>query len=355
MRRRDCLRVLAALGLAVLAAPSSAAGGQRLWAAWDDADGRHQVGLLAVEGLAPVPLAVQEIPTRAHALVDAGDGSVYVVARRPGEWLLHWAPGSGCSNWFWQDGDRRFTGHALLAGGRLLTVESEQEDGRGLILLRQPDSLQELAVWSTHGQDPHELLLDGDSLLVANGGVPTAPETGRLKLDLARMDSSLLRLDLSTGRRLGQWRLGDARLSIRHLARHQSGMVGIALQAEHEAVGQRQAAPTFALFDGQTLELPSGQSPLAGYGGSIAALAGPDAAFALGCPRSGLVLLLDLQGRECGRLSLPEACALAWGAGGRLLAGGREMAWLGAGPGGEGRKVQAPGLRFDNHWAPATG
>ncbi|ANY60835.1 hypothetical protein MA05_00350 [Comamonas aquatica] len=68
--------------------------------------------------------------------------------------------------------------------------------------------------------DPHQLLLDRDgSLVVANGGIPTQPETGRRKLRLDHMDSSIVRLrPQDRGALAGQWQLPDPRLSLRHLA-----------------------------------------------------------------------------------------------------------------------------------------
>ena len=92
-----------------------------------------------------------------------------------------------------------------------------------MVGVRHARTLEKLAEWPTHGIDAHELIWDlhspgGPTLLVANGGVPTAPETGRSKRDLHRMDSSLVRLDATTGRLMGQWRLQDPRLSLRHLA-----------------------------------------------------------------------------------------------------------------------------------------
>lgn len=354
MLRRDCLKILAGLGLAACLSSARAGERLRLWAAWDSPEGRHYVGLLDLGGTRVTALAELETPTRAHGLVDGDDGSVYVLARRPGEWMLHWAPRQGAAQWFWQDGDRRFSGHALRVADRLFTVESEQEDGRGMVVARRPDTQAELAAWPTHGTDPHELLWHQGALLVANGGVPTAPETGRQKLDMSRMDSSLVRLEPVSGKRLGQWRLADPRLSIRHLALHRSGTVGIALQAEHDEAAEKAAAPTFALFDGEKLHLPPRQSSQAGYGGSIVALEGGDAAFALGCPRTGRVVVLDQRGSQLRAPELAEACALAAGPGGELLAGGREQALqLPSGGAGAGL-LAAPAYRFDNHWALAS-
>src|SRR5690606_17233195 len=108
------------------------------------------------------------------------------------------------------------------------------ETGAGFIGVRDARSLEVFARWETGGSDPHELALADGGLWVANGGIETRPETGRMKHHLERMDSSLVRLDAATGRLTGQWRLDDRRLGLRHLALAGDGTIGIALQAEHE-------------------------------------------------------------------------------------------------------------------------
>ncbi|MFT3954515.1 MAG: DUF1513 domain-containing protein [Piscinibacter sp.] len=196
-RRRDWLVQAAALLLAVPAARAATGrSAPRLAAAWDDAQGRHHAGWL--EARDDAALRVQrsiELPTRAHGLWLEADGSLLVVARRPGEWLLRWR-GGGEPQWQWSEPERRLCGHAIVAHGALYTTESDTDSGAGRVVRRDPRSLQPLDDWPSHGIDAHQLLVDADgTLLVANGGVPTQPERGRVKLDRAAMDPSLVRLD----------------------------------------------------------------------------------------------------------------------------------------------------------------
>jgi hypothetical protein len=352
--RRQLLVGGAALAVAGLAraedgaAPAEPA---HLAAAWDDAAGRHHVGLLAVGPGAPAIVASIEVPTRAHGLACLGDGTVLAAARRPGDWLLRWAPGGATrARWVWAEADRRFNGHVLAdpRGRAIYTTETDLDSGGGRLVRRDAATLAEEAVWPTQGLDPHDMewLPDG-RLLLANGGIPTLAETGRSKRALDRMDSSLLRIDPATGAVDGQWRLADPRLSIRHLARRGDGLVGVALQAEHDDPDARAAAPLFALFDaaaGRLETVPAVRSP-SGYAGDVAAL---PAGWLLSCPREHRVQCLSARGEPGSPLPLAAACALVSDA-------RAQGAWaLGAGAvrrtaAHDPLPVLPPGSQFDNH------
>lgn len=343
MRRREGLVGSVALLLAVPAA--QAARTARLAAAWDDAAGRHHAGWLQAGERGLHVLQSIELPTRAHGLWLEPDGSLLIVARRPGDWLLRWRPGAA-PQWQWSEPERRFCGHVIAAGGALFTTEADLDSGAGRVVRRDPRSLQALGDWPSQGIDPHQLLAEADGhLLVANGGVPTRPESGRVKLALERMDASLVRLDARSGSLLGQWRLPDARLSIRHLARHADGVLGVALQAEHEDAAARASAPLLALFDGAGLRVAEQPDPLAGYAGDIAATRD---GFVLAATRAGGLASWNADGRWRGFVPLPDACALATDDSGVLWAGGRGQALRVASGGTTQALAAAP--RLDNHW-----
>jgi hypothetical protein len=354
--RRHCLALLAAFAApawAVARAPAGAgAGGTVLAAAWD-AGSAHRIGLLVPSAGRLNVAAATDVPTRAHGLCWERGGSVLAVARRPGDWLLRWHPQRESFQRVWNEPDRSFNGHVLMSpdGRTLYTTETDLETGAGLIGVRDADSLERRAEWPSHGLDPHELLFDSQGrLVIANGGIPTQAETGRAKRDLERMDSSLVRLDAANGRLLGQWRLDDPRLSLRHLARH-GAHLAVALQAEHEDVQQRAAAPVLARFDGEALHLLEAARPLAGYGGSVAAWGG---GFAVGCPRANGVAVWRPDGRWAGFTALPAGCAVA-AAASKLWAGGEQEA-VALQAEQPGRMLGLPAVRLDNHWvvAPAS-
>jgi uncharacterized protein len=352
MQRRRFLADTVLLAVATASLPGLACAASarrpRFVAAWDDAAGDHHLGLLAWHGLALQVLASIALPTRAHGLLREPGGSVLAAARRPGEWLLRWSPAHGTADWFWSPPEHRHTGHLLrhADGQRLFSAETDTDSGAGLIAVRDARSLAVLDLWPTHGIDPHQFLFDADgSLVVANGGVPTLAETGRTKQGLERMDASLVRLDSRSGALRGQWRLDDARLSIRHLARHADGTFGIALQAEHDDAAAKAGAPLLALFDGQALRSAELPQALAGYGGDIAATA---AGFAVSAPRAGGVARWGADGRWMGFTPLAEGCALAT-LDGTLWAGGRGEA-LACADAADTRRVDLAALRLDNHW-----
>ena len=154
---------------------------------------------------------------------------------------------------------RTLDGHlcASSRGEWLYTTETDPMSGQGWVAVREWRSLRKVAQWRTHGVEPHQLLLDeSGALMVANGGIFRAQ--GDKKRDLHLMDSSLVRLDPVTGERLGQWRLKDSRLGMRHLAwSHPQGepgtprqgkhLLGIALQNEHDDLMQRRSSPVLAV------------------------------------------------------------------------------------------------------------
>ncbi|MCA0177967.1 MAG: DUF1513 domain-containing protein [Proteobacteria bacterium] len=320
---------LALLGAPLLAYAQSER--NRLAAAWDDTEGRHHVGWLTADGSGWRVQRALAVPTRAHGLTLDGDALV-VAARRPGQWLLRW-PASGEPTWAWAEPDRRFNGHVLARGRWLYSVEADEASGHSLLVRRDARTLAGDAEWPTGGIDAHELIDLGDgSLLLALGGVPSQPETGRLKRTDQHMASSLVRLAWADGQPQGQWTLPDANLSLRHLARHAGGTVGIALQSEAFDAAARAAAPLLALWTPAAgLRLAAQPQPLAGYGGSVVATAD---GFAVSAPRAGGVGQWRADGQWQGLQPAAEACALALVAG-RLVVGAQDT---------------LAGLRLDNHW-----
>ncbi|CAN7281318.1 DUF1513 domain-containing protein [Acidovorax sp. LjRoot74] len=374
LHRRQALAALAGLGACVIAPRAAFANtGDRvhLAAAWEH-QGSFHIGVLSTQDGAGQALqihAVLEVPTRAHGLCVLPDGSVIATARRPGDWLVRWHPDRRAKpQWLWQEGERSFNGHVLASadGQRLYTTETDAETGASWIVVRDTRTLAAIAAWPTHGIDAHELIWDlrtphggVPTLIVANGGVPTAPETGRVKRDLGAMDPSLVRLDARTGHLLGQWRLQDPRLSLRHLAWSPDGTtLGIALQAEHDNPAVKNAAPVLALFDGTTLRGVAAPEPVAqslrGYGGSMAAT---PTGWAVSCPRAHGIATFSLHGDWQGLVPLPEVCPLAVRSG-ALWAGGLASSLQNAqaaAPLAHPHGTRLQGARLDNHWVVLQG
>ncbi len=395
--RRLCLQRLGQGALAVWL-PAGAWSAPRpstlavLAACWDDPKGLHQAGWLRVVSSAGrAAIQVQHataLPTRGHGLAPLPDGRLLVVARRPGDWLVHLSP-TQHPHWVWMEAGRQFSGHVLAGpdGRTVFTTEIDTDTGQGLLGVRDARSLEKRAEFPTHGMDPHAVSampahgLGGAGqggahplagmLFVANGGIDTAAETGRTKRHLHRMDSSVVCLHPATGELLGQWRLPDPRLSLRHLAWAHTPeglpLLGIALQAEHDDGAARAAAPVLAVLDWQhnphgELRLATGQPALAGYGGDVAVVGhgfpahdAPPVApfeapyFLVSATRGHALVRYALDGRYLGHTTWADAGALSKGqvvwAGGRM--GGLRPGPVAAVP------DTAAGFehgRLDNHW-----
>jgi hypothetical protein len=286
MKRRNFLQTLVAAGtLAVLprhAVSATAARRAALGAAWrgPQPSDPYFAGVLEADWEArrlSIRYAVP-LPTRPHGLIAEPDGGLTILAVRPGAWILRCDGAGKVSRQVRLDeeGETRLGGHAVVSadGERLFVSGIDFRTGQGRVGVRDRTSLKKLDEWATHGRDPHQLLLDGQgNLVVANGGVPRT--LADQKYDLERMDSSLVRLDAGSGRLLGQWRLDDARLSMRHLAWNREpvepgALLGIAMQAEHATAAARAAAPILAVFDGERLTIPTRAGDGIGYSGDIA-------------------------------------------------------------------------------------
>lgn len=356
-------RWLQALALATLlparraAVAMPAAAPLRMALGWDEPgaspnDERvHCIGIWSLAAGRAEVAARQVVPTRAHGIARLPSGELLAVARRPGLWLRRWAADGRLLHEAWAEPGRQFNGHVIAgADGRVVySAEQTHDDGAGCVALRDPHTLRLLDEWPTGGTDPHQLLCVDGTLYVANGGVPTRPETGRARQALSTMDSSLVALDARSGRHLGAWRLPDARLSLRHLAWHPGlALLGIALQAEHDDPAQRARAPLLALFDGRDLRAVALPAPRAeaggGYAGDIAATAD---GFVLSATRAGALMAWSARDGWATPRALDEAGALAAGPrGDALCALGAGLVWPGDGAPNQG---VPPGCKPDNH------
>jgi uncharacterized protein len=284
--------VLPRLSLAgsVAAASSDAIRIGATWRGLRD-DSTHCAGMLQFDAASGIRILwSQQLPGRAHGLVTGDDGSLLVMAVRPGYWMRRFAPDGGLQQSLDlpADGHRHFTGHAVASRDslHLLTGETDLRDDSGWISVRDCRSLRTVAQWPTHGIEPHDLKLDASgALVVANGGIRRAP--GDRKRELDRMASSITRLDTSSGALLGQWQLQDPRLSLRHMAWSHAvdgkPLLGIGIQAEHDSPARRGEAPVLATWDGASLSVPTFATAAAGYAGDICAA--PQGGFILSSNR----------------------------------------------------------------------
>jgi hypothetical protein len=138
-------------------------------------------------------LRAVELPARGHDIALRPGGSECVAfARRPGRVGVAVPMDKRPPVWFESKPDRHFFGHGVFsADGRLLyTTENDYDHGRGVIGVRDAtDGYKQVAELDGHGVGPHDLALlsDGRTLVIANSGILTHPDSYREELNLNTM------------------------------------------------------------------------------------------------------------------------------------------------------------------------
>ncbi|TRX76323.1 DUF1513 domain-containing protein [Pseudomonas mangiferae] len=195
---------------------------QRVLSARDDADGGHYAVGYRLDGSLAFSTRVAQ---RCHDIVEHPAQPVALfVARRPGtqSYLIDLRDGRLLQT-LDSPPARHFYGHGVFHrdGEWLYLTENDLSDpGRGVLGVYRFDGerLARHAELSTHGLGPHELawMPDGETLVVANGGIRTEAES-RVEMNLDAMEPSLV-LMRRDGTLISRETLPQAMNSIRHLA-----------------------------------------------------------------------------------------------------------------------------------------
>ncbi|RFC64522.1 DUF1513 domain-containing protein [Fulvimarina endophytica] len=301
------------------------------------------------------------LPDRGHDVAfDPVFSRAVAFARRPRTFAIVFDPSTGhVERSLASPQGRHFFGHGFFSpDGRLLyATENDMAAARGLVGVYDVErAFARIGEFDAHGMDTHEALLmpDGETIVLANGGIETHPDYGRQKLNLPTMDPSLVFLDRRTGDLLAQHRLPAAlhQLSVRHLAIDGASQVWFGCQYEGPAADLPQLVGFATPDAGMTLaDLPrEGLTGLSNYVGSVAA-SRDGARIALASPRGGRLLVLDARdGRLLQSRAMADGCGLAPASSGFLATSG-EGAILTPGRAsgfGEGAGTRAP-CHFDNH------
>lgn len=235
---------LVAAGIGAISAPFLAQRGIELLkaapevfvTARTDASGKHYISAIDEFGHSRFST---EVELRCHgAAPNPIDGMKAVVfARRPGNlaYEIDFAQGE-VRRRIVSPAGRHFYGHGSYSsdGKYLFCSENDIESNKGIVAIYDGVTLERLGEVSSFGVGPHEvrMLSDGKTLVIANGGIITRPDTGRAKLNLDTMQPSLVYLDTQSGHQIGEYRVADHQLSIRHLSVGADDRVGIAMQYE---------------------------------------------------------------------------------------------------------------------------
>ncbi|MEL7048401.1 MAG: DUF1513 domain-containing protein, partial [Pseudomonadota bacterium] len=213
----------------------------------------------------------------------------------------------------------------------------------------------------SHGIGPHDILLtpDGETLVVANGGIETHPDAGRAKLNVADMQPSLVFIDRLTGRVKARHQLprSNHKLSIRHLDIASDGTVWFGGQWEGSLdvapclIGHAGIEAPLTLIGGAVAEMGPA---LKGYIGSVA-MAQKENLLAVSAPRAGRILYIDTNRKDVvAETSLTDGCGVAPVHNGQFAATSGNGAFLINAPANKSHTTQHPSIAFDNHMISAT-
>lgn len=320
--RRRFLSMAVALGLSPAAARAALpADGGPLYLSARKRGGRDEAVLLDEAGHDRL---VVPMPARGHSFaIDSARNRAVVFGRQPGFFAVAFSLREGGEPQALPVPDERhFFGHgAFVDGGRLLvSTENDFEGGRGVLGIYDASpggAWRRVGEFDSGGIGPHEVVLmpDGKTLCVANGGILTHPDYGKLELNLDTMRPSLAYIDAASGQLLEKVELAPAlhRLSIRHLALAGDGCVWFGCQymgpdADRPAlVGRHLRGSPLELFEGPAETLRN----MRNYVGSVSV----DAAgsiIATSSPVGGQVIYWDAASGRClGTTQLADGCGVA--------------------------------------------
>lgn len=304
------------------------AGSPAYLAAAKAADGSFALAGLTAEGMQSFVLP---LPARGHAACGHPTlPQAVVFARRPGTYALviDCAAGQIAARLEAPEG-HHFYGHGVFSaeGDRLFTTENDIATNQGRIgVWAAQEGYRRIGDFASGGIGPHDILrLPGrDVLAVANGGIITALNDDRTKLNIDTMQPNLTYLSL-TGEVRETVTLAPEmhKNSIRHLAVRSDGLIGFAMQWEGPPI---QTPPLLGLHamggDVVLAAAPDDLQPkLANYIGSIA-FDQAGSTLGLTSPKGSVVALFTADGQYTQLLDRPDVCGIGAGRDGFMITDG---------------------------------
>ena len=301
-------------------------------------------------------IATIDLPERGHDITvsrEAGRGVIF--ARQPGTFAVVFDPAGRMPPVTLTSAEgRHFFGHGVFSpdGKLLYATESDFDAARGVIGVYETGAYRRIGEFPTYGTGPHEMLLmpDGHTFAVANGGIETHPDFGRVELNLETMDPSIAFIDRRDGRLIGQLRLGAGlhQLSIRHMAVDGGGRLWFGCQ-HRGAPDDNPQLVGFATMQGriELVTLPADVLVrLRNYVGSVA-VSTDGTTVAVSSPVGNSLVAVDIRNaRVSATKEMRDGCGLAASATGFLATSG-----LGETMGFAGNRRDARNcdVKFDNH------
>ena len=280
-----------------------------LLSARDDSEGRHFAVGYRLDG---TQVFATQVGLRCHDIINHPTAPLALfVARRPGSesYLIDLRDGRLLQTLSSQP-QRHFYGHAVIhhSGEWLYATENDTSDpGRGLLGVYRfiEDRLVHTGEIPTHGIGPHQVswMPDGETLVVANGGIRTEAES-RVEMNLNAMQPSLVLMQRD-GTLLSKETLAQPMNSVRHLGIASDGTIVAGQQfmgdahERSELLAIKRPGQAFQAF-------PVGAEHLAAMGHYTASVAVHSALrlIALTAPRGNRFFIWDL---DSGALRLDTA------------------------------------------------
>ncbi|MDD9717516.1 DUF1513 domain-containing protein [Dinoroseobacter sp. PD6] len=240
------------------------------------------------------------LPARGHAAAaHPSRPEAVAFARRPGRFALVLDCVSGAQKAMLQTPEgRHFYGHGTFSadGSLLYTTENDYEAGRGRVgLWDVTRGYIRLGEWDSGGIGPHDIerLPGTDTLVVANGGIDTHPDSGRAKLNIPTMRPNLAYLDQGRIIEIAELPPELHRNSIRHLAVAPDGAVAFGMQRQGDGPVAALAGLHRRGSEPRLVHAPAPEMrALAGYVGSIA-ISRDGATIAVTSPRGNTLQCHD--------------------------------------------------------------
>ncbi|MDS7595943.1 DUF1513 domain-containing protein [Agrobacterium tumefaciens] len=266
------------------------------------------------------------LPARAHGMAASrATGMVVAFARRPGTFFMAFDPsGRREAVVMHTPENRHFYGHGQFSpdGSILYASENDFDGNRGVIgLYDARDRFRRIGEYDAYGIGTHDMTVsdDGTQIVIANGGIETHPDFGRTKLNIDRMEPSLVLLDAATGHLIQKHTMPEKlrQLSTRHVDLGNDGRIWFACQYE----GPRNDLPPLVGYfskgeDLAFIDLPERTTlRLANYVGAIA-VNRQNGIVGLTSPNGNAAVTLDAKtGSVISEKTVREAAGVAASAG----------------------------------------
>ena len=295
------------------------------------------------------------LPARGHDVTACPiTRTVVAFARRPGNFAVAFsAHQKHHPIRFTCPSDRHFYGHGVFSrDGRLLfTTENNFEAGTGCIGIYDiTGNYKRIGEFDAFGVGPHDIALmpDGETLVIAVGGIETHPDIGhgRTKLNIATMSPALVYINTKSGDLLEKHELPSKRhkLSLRHLAVGTSRTVIVGGQLQRGAPARTPLILRHQLGkQPELIELPNQlTASLRGYISSVAVNRIGDTVAVTGA-RGGVAAFFDIaSGRVQGTLRQNDVSGVAPASDHFLLTSGDGAVV-------QGKQSQPTQWAWDNH------